>query len=323
MSHSNGRFRNRPKNREEFAEYILRRLGSPAHEVEIACTQMDDIIDDTVETYNLWHHDGSFRTYRKIVIDRCMIEENKHIPNFNLEADASDTNTIYDINQGSFEGQVGLDASNDNYVSADGHDRTQYREFNTGILVPDDIVGVTRVFNINRGVNSADWMSGRYQFLLDVYNNVNQVGGRNGSHAASRQTTLTNMQSQLRYLEEMEHALSYAPAIRFSKSRGRIYLDTDWDKFQEGDFLVFECQQATDPDVYPDVWIDKFVRDYATALAKIQWGQNLIKYDGVQLPGGVTLNGSAILEEGKAERDDLWEKLQTAYMADITPILIG
>ena len=89
-----------------------------------------------------------------------------------------------------------------------------------------------------------------------------------------------------------------------------------WENAMVGDYLVFECRQAVDPDVYPDIWLDRWLRDYSVALAKIQWGSNLIKYNGVQLPGGVTLNGETILAEGKEEKAKAEEDLEGKYFGD-------
>ena len=188
------RFKNKPQNRDEYKQYMLRKLGSPVIEIEIADEQLDDVIDDTTELFNQFHHDGAFRTYRKVLVTRQMIETNKHIPSFYLDGDASDTNTMYDPTQGSFEGQVGLDASNTLYLTADGHDNTSYREFLSGIEVPDDIIGVTRIFRLSMG-NSSNWMGAQYQTMLGAYDQLNG-GGSNvgGSGKASRQTYLANFE---------------------------------------------------------------------------------------------------------------------------------
>ena len=108
------RFKNRPKNRDEFKDYILRKLGAPVIDIELADSQLDDVIDDAVETFNHFHFDGAFRTYRRIQITTQMIEDNKVIPKMNLQPDASDVSPMYDPRIGSSEGSVGLDASGGN-----------------------------------------------------------------------------------------------------------------------------------------------------------------------------------------------------------------
>lgn len=318
------RFKNRPKNREEFKEYVLRKLGAPVIEVELADVQLDDVIDDTTEMFNQFHHDGAFRTYRKVLITRSMIEHNKHIPSFYLDGDASDTHTMHFPSAGSDEGQVGLDASNTLYITADGSDNTEYREYLSGIEIPDDIIGITRIFRLSTGGGGQgdSWMGAKYQNMLGAYDSLNGANGA-GLGGVSRQTNLANYEIQMRYLQEMDHSLNYEPPIRFSKVRNRIYVDMDWDSMCEGDYLAFECHQATDPDIYPDMFLDTWYRNYSVALAKIQWGSNLLKYNGVNLPGGITLNGEAILNEGKEEKLKAEEDLKTTYFGDITPIIIG
>ena len=72
--------------------------------------------------------------------------------------------------------------------------------------------------------------------------------------------------------------------------------------------LIIDCMRALDPATYTQVWDDYFLKKYATALLKKQWGQNLIKFNGVQLPGGVSINGMQIYKEACEEIDELMEK---------------
>ena len=319
------RFKNKPKNRDEFTEYVLRRLGHPVIEVEIADVQLDDVVDDSIETFNLFHTDGAFRTYRKIEITKEMIENNKTVPSLNLPTDASAVSPLQNISSNSYEGNVGLDASNDTYLDTTGKDFTETRESLTaGIKVPDDIMAVVRVFRMSMGSNGSNWMSGEYQTKLGIYDNFGGASANvGGSGLASRQTWLANYEIQMRYLQEIDHSLNYEPPIRFNKVRGRIHIDMSWEDVCAGDYLVFEVRQAIDPEVFPDIWTDRWLRDYATSLAKIQWGMNLMKYNGVNLPGGVTLNGEAILNEGKEEKLKAEEDLDKKFYGLMTPIFVG
>lgn len=298
------RFKNRPQNREEFKEYILRRLGAPVITVEIADIQLDDVIDDALDMFNEFHHDGSFRTYRKVEITQEMIDANSFIPNMTFESETTGLDDLHvdDMSVG----------------DTSGAGNTEYIEHQTGIVVPDDIIGVSRVLSIG-GVSGANWMSGKYQYMQDMTYNLSTG---HGSYSG-RGTHITDYTLSMRYLEEMEFTLAYEPSIRYNKVRNRIYLDYDWAQFRAGEFLAFECFQAVDPEVYPDVWVDKFMREYSVALAEVTWGRNVGKYDGIKLPGDITMNGEQFLQRGLEKVQELEEKLKNEYQADMIPIFIG
>jgi len=310
------RFKNRPKSRDEFKDYILRRLGAPVINVEIADIQLDDIIDDTVELFNEYHADGSFRTYRKVLITQAMIDANCIIPDM-MQDNTTPLTDLRTDDLGPMDSSGGYDAA--------------YVEHDTGILVPDDIVGIARVMNIGQP-GGDDWMSGRYQYMQDLSYGMSAGGptqytgpssGIVGGNIAGRGTNLTDYQLSMTYMEELDHALSYAPAIRYNKVRDRVYLDTDWAALPVGCYLAFECFQAVDPDLYPDVWINKFVRDHAVASAEYQWGRNTNKYEGVKLPGDITMNGQQLLDRGREEKERLETQLIREQQADSPSIFVG
>ena len=90
--------------------------------------------------------------------------------------------------------------------------------------------------------------------------------------------------------------------MQFNKNMNRLYVSMDWKTdVSAGDFMVVECYRILDPNTFTDVYNDMFLKEYATALLKRQWGINLKKFEGVQLPGGVTLNGQKIYDEAIEE----------------------
>jgi hypothetical protein len=92
-----------------------------------------------------------------------------------------------------------------------------------------------------------------------------------------------------------------------------LYLDIDWSSVSVGEYLIIDCYRALDPSSYSQVWNDSFLKIYLTALIKKQWGQNLIKFQGVKLAGGVEFNGRQIYEDGQKELDDIMEKMSSTY----------
>jgi hypothetical protein len=117
------------------------------------------------------------------------------------------------------------------------------------------------------------------------------------------------------YFETLDMVVNTGALVeyRFNKRQNRLFLDIDKVRVIEGRFLVIDCWRALDPEEWNQVWNDSFVKRYATALMKRQWGQNLIKYNNVQLPGGINLNGRQIWEDGDAEVKDLEARMLTDY----------
>jgi hypothetical protein len=124
------------------------------------------------------------------------------------------------------------------------------------------------------------------------------------------------------YLEDIEFLLTTDKQIRFNKRQDRLYLDIDWASETAGSYLVLDCYRALDPTNYAGVYNDSFLKKYLTALIKRQWGQNLIKFRGVKLPGGIEFNGREIYDDGQRDLDDIKERMASEY--ELPPLdLIG
>ena len=115
------------------------------------------------------------------------------------------------------------------------------------------------------------------------------------------------------YLSDIEFLLTTQKQIRFNQRMDRLYLDIDWDTLTKGDWLIMDCFMALNPNDYYRVWNDSFLKLYATALIKRQWGQNLLKFQGVKLPGGVELNGRQIYDDAQKEFDGIRERMSNTY----------
>ena len=83
------------------------------------------------------------------------------------------------------------------------------------------------------------------------------------------------------------------------------------------DFIIIECYRKLDPDSYTDIYDDIYLKRYATALIKRQWGANLSKFNGVQMLGGVTMNGADIFSQAQEEIQRLEEQIQLAFETPI------
>ena len=114
-------------------------------------------------------------------------------------------------------------------------------------------------------------------------------------------------------MEDINFLLTTEKQIRFNKRQDRLYLDIDWDSVSTDDWLIIDCYRLLDPSDYSRVWNDQFLKQYAVALFKRQWGQNLLKFGGVKLPGGIELNGRQIYDDGQRDIDYVMERMSSTY----------
>lgn len=188
-----------------------------------------------------------------------------------------------------------------------------------GIPIPEDIISVVKVMRVDSFHMSGMW-SYEYQFFLNNFDWFYGNGGGTGGAMTSYYITKS-------YIDMIDMMMNTTPAIRFNKHRNRLYIDTNWMRVNnnyatKNFYMMAEVYEVNDPDVYGDVYKDMWLKDYATALAKMQWGSNLKKYTNTELPGGITLDGQALYNEGKEEADKLEEELKTTNL-EMDSIVIG
>ena len=173
---------------------------------------------------------------------------------------------------------------------------------NEYIDIPDAITVVTRIFSLAEAGTSSNMFSAKYQLFLNDIFDLRFAG------------SISNYVQTMQYLETLDMIFNGEQQIRFNRHMGRLYIDTDWDTMlQEGDYIIVEAYRIVDPVQFPKVYNDMFLKRYATALIKRNWGQNLSKFDGMQLPGGVQINAQRILEEAGAEIIRIEEEMQLKY----------
>jgi hypothetical protein len=115
------------------------------------------------------------------------------------------------------------------------------------------------------------------------------------------------------YLEDIDFLLSTDKQIRFNKRQNRLYLDIDWNSKAKDTFIIIDCYRILDPNDFTKVYNDSFLKKYLTALLKRQWGQNLIKFRGVKLPGGIELNGRELYEDAEKELESIRQRMSMDY----------
>ena len=173
------------------------------------------------------------------------------------------------------------------------------------IAVDDSITYIKKLFQINStGGSSAGMFDIKYQISLNEIYDLNTFIGDLAYYEQIKQ-----------YLSLIDQMLTGQPQIDFNRHQNRVYIHGEFSEqnIKAGDYLVFETFKIVDPQTYTDVYNDLFVKEYLTQAIKQQWGANLIKFEGMQLPGGVTLNGRQLYDDATQEMLRLEEKLRTTY----------
>ena len=177
------------------------------------------------------------------------------------------------------------------------HQITSQNKTDRYITLPDNVIGAVHLFPIgDPTVSSDDLFNIRYQIALnDLY-------------------TLTSV-SMIPYYMAMEHIaflqemLVGKQPIRYNRHRNTLHLDMDWEKVNVGDYIVVQAYQIVDPTTYTDVWGDRWLQNYCTQLIKQQWGSNLTKFEGMQLPGGVQFNGQKLYDDATAKLEEMEKEM--------------
>jgi hypothetical protein len=269
-----------PTTRQELIDYCKRKLGAPVLEINVADEQIDDLVDDAIQFFQERHFDGVYPTFYKYKITQNDIDRGRSRGNnvaVGIATTTATTNIVGDTTTFTYE-------ENSNYLQ-----------------VPPSVIGVTKIFHFD-GSNAIthNMFSVKYQlFLNDIY-----YWGT---------TELLSYAMVKTYLEDINFLLTTQKQIRFNKRQDRLYLDIDWSSISVNDYIIIDCYSTLDPNDYSRVWNDSFLKLYLTSLIKRQWGQNLIKFQGVKLPGGIELNGRQLYDDAQREIDILMEKMSSNY----------
>jgi len=229
-----------PSSRQEFKEYVLRKIGAPVIQINASDEQIEDRIDEAISFWRDYHYAGSQLVYLKHAL------------------------TQEDIDNG--------------YVE-----------------VPPQLLGVVRIFDLSSSLSTGSGMFNvTYQFVL---NNINDIMGYN----------VQNYYMSMQHIQFLQEVLVGRPLVRFNRNINRLYTDVTKDLLVPGEYMIIEAYDIIDGETYTDVWNDRWLQNYASALIREQWGLNLTKFTNMQLVGGVQFNGEQILSEAKADRKEMEE----------------
>jgi len=170
-----------------------------------------------------------------------------------------------------------------------------------------DMLAITRVYKFGALANQ-DMFDIRYQLALTDYFGVNRGLGYNSSMG------LAQFDSTMRYINLVEQFFNPEHIIHFSKVTDKLIMDAKLaTELTVGHFIVIEAFATLDPSDFPKIFDDRYLKEYVTAAIKRQWGSNLSKFDGVQMPGGVLLRGGQLYQEALAEIAALEQRMQSEY----------
>jgi len=298
-------------------EYALRALGAPVLEINVDDDQLEDRLDEALEYFTLYHYEGVERIYLKHQItpsELTITGSNaasfakgttitgstsgaKGIVQHFLDDQATNTIRVRDIT-GTFSASETVTADtasatleSSNFYSA-GDTENKY------ITVPDYVYGVTRVIPFTQGSSSKGLFDLQYQLRLnDLYDLTS--------------TSLIYYKSVMSHIALLDLELNGYPLYRFNRMTNQLHIDQYWPTdLLVDDYIVVEAYRALDPVTWTKVYNEPWLKHYTTALFKKQWGINLKKFQGIQLPGGVTLDGNSLYEEAMSEINQLEDELQ-------------
>ena len=268
-----------PSSRDGLIDYAKRQLGFPVLEINVADEQFQDLLDDAIQVFHERHYDGMARMYLKYKITQDDIDRGQ----------AKGGGTSLGITTTTTTSTVGLSTTFD------------LEENQNYIQMPPSVIGVNQIFKVRSDTVYDGLFNIRYQlFLNDLY--------------AFGSIDLLQYSMVQTKLEDITFLLNPNVRYRFNIRQDRLYIDVDWAAaVNVDDYFVIDCFRILDPDDFTRVYNDPFLKRYFTALCKKQWGQNLIKFQGVQLPGGIQLNGRQIYDDGVRELDEIRAKMSSDY----------
>ena len=262
-----------PTTKATFKSYCLRALGDGVIDINISDDQADDRIDEALQYFAQYHYDGIEKVYLKHLVTSAEVTR--------ARANTSTT---------------GTDTVDDSITAT-------WKEGNNFIPLPSAVISVIQVWPLSdTGAGSSNMFDVRYQLRLNDMFDLSS-------------TSVMHYQMTMDTLDLIEHILVGETPIRFNQHQNRLYIDADWenDFTADIDYIIVECYRKLDPATYADIYDDIYLKRYATALIKKQWGANLSKFNGVTMLGGVTMNGETLYTQALEEQNKLEEEIHLAF----------
>jgi hypothetical protein len=303
--------------RDGLKQYALRALGAPVLEINVDDDQLEDRIDEALEHWRKYHYDGIEQIYMKAAIRASEIVLTTSVAgNYQLaetitgatsgatatvvrETNRLSSGTLLLVKNivGTFTAGEAITGSTSGQ-SATTVSITKREYDNKYIEVNDLVYGVTKVLSIGQASSSKNIFDLQYQLRLnDLYDLTS--------------TSIIYYKTVMSHLALLDLELNGHTSFRFNRRTNRVYLDINWETdIPLGDYVIVQGYRALDPNEFSKVWNEAWLKHYVTALFKKQWATNIKKFSGIQLPGGVTLDGDKLYDEAVTEVKELEETLQ-------------
>ena len=293
-----------PNTRANLKEYCLRSLGKPVIDINVDEDQVEDRIDEALQYFAQYHTDGVERMYLKYKVTADDITRLTNNKKFNADEKGTVAENI-ELESGTNtqeEGKGDLIAESGSAILTEDSTivRTAYEETQNYLIVPDSVISVINVFPLSDRAN-LNMFDVRYQLRLnDLYD--------------FSSTSIVRYEMTMRHLDFLDHILVGEKPLRFNQLSNRLYIDMDWNEDIDADeYLIIECYRKLDPTSHSNIFDDIFLKRYTTALIKRQWGQNLSKFSGTAMLGGVTLNGPELFSTAIQEQRQLEDEIRSNY----------
>lgn len=304
--------------REQLKDYALRALGAPVLEINVDDAQLQDRLDEAFEYWNLYHYEGVEQMYLKHKINASILNVGGagDIPVIGTRIksssggqaevirqwDKESTLTQWTVKNVTGTWTVGdqITDQNDVAIGSVAVGGMVLGEYDLKyITVPDYVYGVTKVLNIGQASSSKNIFDLQYQLRLnDLYDLTS--------------TSIVYYKTVMSHLAMLDLELNGHPLYRFNRMQNRLYLDVNWQTdVIIGDYVLLQGYRAVNPTEFARVYNEPWLKHYVTALFKKQWAINIKKFSGIQLPGGVTLDGDKLYLEATKEVEDLEDELRT------------
>lgn len=198
----------------------------------------------------------------------------------------------------------------------DGTEKTYYKHLvtettkaNKYITLPENIIGAVRIFQIgDPSIRASDMFNIRYQIALNDLYQLTTV-------------SLLPYYMAMQHLGTITELLVGQQPIRYNRHTNKMYIDMDWSKIDVGQYLLVEAYEVIDPDTYTDAWGDRWLQEYCSQKIKYQWGTNLTKFVGLQLPGGVQFNGEKIMDDAEKAIEKLEQEMISSYSLPVADMI--
>ena len=306
--------------REQLKQYALRALGKPVLEINVDDTQLEDRLDEALDYFNLYHYEGVEQMYLKHMINASLltVTSSAGIPPISLKLinqqggtcevirqwNKPSTETVWTVKnvQGTWTtvGSEIKDVANQSGPVLGLVGSMVLGEIdNKYITTPDYVYGVTKILNIGQASSSKNIFDLQYQLRLnDLYDLTS--------------TSIVYYKTVMSHLAMLDLELNGHPLYRFNRMQNRLYLDVNWETdVIVGDYILIQGYRALNPQDFTKVYGEPWLKHYVTAVFKRQWAINIKKFSGIQLPGGVTLDGDKLYLEATKEIEDLETELKT------------